>query len=186
VSLKLSLTSTNIVSVTPDVSSIYLVDTLASETNRGFYTNLSTIFTLRPQNYLLERLEPDEYKNGFILTNLFPPVPTDLLYKTTFASAIVTNEYAGYSAFVDNIASRPPSIPAGTVTNLPGRIEVIADSLDISRTRFRADGLLNIQARHLVSSTNTLVDCENLSYTLGSTNGNLKIQNLALQSVSRL
>src|SRR5205085_7379415 len=89
-------------------------------------------------------------------------------------------------AFVDNIASRPPNIPAGTVTNLPGRIEIIADSLDISRTRFRADGLLKIEARHLVSSSNTVIDCENLSYALGSTNGNLKIQNLAEESVSRL
>src|SRR5439155_16539363 len=58
-------------------------------------------------------------------------------------------------------------------------------SLDISRTRFRGDGLVNIQARHLVSSSNALVDCENLSYTLGSTNGNLKIQSLTQDSVSR-
>src|SRR5205823_754663 len=89
-------------------------------------------------------------------------------------------------AFVDNIASRPPNIPAGTVTNLPGRIEILADSLDISKTRFRADGLLDIRATHLVSSTNALVDCENLSYTLGSTNGNLRIQSLAQEAVTRL
>jgi len=183
VSVGLSLNSTNVVSITPDQASIYLVDTLASETNRGFYTNFTSIGYLRPENYLLERPEPFEFAAGFPGNAQFTP---DLLYKSDFATPIVTNEYAAYSAFVDNIASRPPSIPAGTVTNLPGRIEIIADSLDISRTRFRADGLLNIEAKHLVSSSNTLVDCENLSYTLGSTNGNLKIQSLAQEAVTRL
>src|ERR1044071_1645864 len=185
VTVKVSVSSTNLVFFTPDVASLYLVDTLASETNRLFYTN-ATARGQRPQNYRLQRLEPQQYANGFTSPNAVPPIPPDLLYKADYTNRIVTNEFATYAAFVDNIASRPPAIPAGTVTNLPGRVEIRADSLDISRTRFRAEGLLDIQTRHLVSSTNTVVDCENLSYTLGSTNGNLKIQNLAKDSVARL
>lgn len=183
VSVKVAMTSTNVVSASPELTSVYLVDTLASETNRSFYTNFTSIYLLRPQNYLLERREPVEYFYGFSGNADFAP---DLLYKTDFVSPVVTNEYAAYSAFVDNIASRPPNIPAGTVTNLPGRIEVFADSLDVSKTRFRADGLLNLNAKHLINSSNAVVDCENLSYTLGSTNGNLKIQSLAQESVARL
>jgi hypothetical protein len=186
VSVKVSLISTNLVTLGPDATSIYLVDTLASATNRSLYTNFANVNYFRPQNYLLQRLEPFEYAAGFLGNGPFPPVPPDLLYKTNFESIIVTNEYAAYSALVDNIASRPPAIPAGTITNLPGRIEIRADSLDISRTRFRADGLLDIQAKHLISSSNAVVDSENLSYTLGSTNGNLKIQNLAAEAVTRL
>ncbi len=56
----------------------------------------------------------------------------------------------------------------------------------MSKTRFRADGLLSVNAKHLVNSSNAVVDCENLSYNLGSTNGSLKIQNLAQESVARL
>ncbi|MBI3850122.1 MAG: hypothetical protein HY298_07515 [Verrucomicrobia bacterium] len=181
-SVGISLAQTNVVTTGNDLSSIYLVDTLASETNRSFYTNFTDLLTLRPQNYLLERLEPFEFAFGFSGNADFTP---NFLYDTNFASATVTNDYAAYSAFVDNIASRPPNIPAGTVTNLPGRIEIEADSLDVTKTRFRADGLLNIRTKHLISSSNAVVDCENLSYTLGSTNGNLKVQNLAKESVTR-
>lgn len=184
VTVRLTLTSTNVVSISPESASIYLVDTLASGTNRGFYTNFTSVYDLRPQNYLLTRVLPPWFQGGFLGNAPYAP---DLLYQEDFASPTVTNDYAAYSAFVDNIASRPPNIPEGTITNLPGRIEIFADRLDMSRTRFRADGLLNINAKHLTAnSSNALVDCENLSYTLGSTNGNLKIQNLAQESVSRL
>lgn len=182
VSVRLTLASTNVVSVSPELASVYLVDTLASATNRSFYTNFISISDLRPQNYLLQRDEPFEYFFGSGGNAQFSP---DMLYKPDFASPIVTNEYAAYGAFIDSISSRPPNIPSGTVTNLPGRIEVVAENLDISRTRFRATGLLDIQAKNLVGSSNTVVDCENLSYTLGSTNGSLKIQSLAQEAVSR-
>ncbi|MEI2723836.1 MAG: hypothetical protein V9H26_09940 [Verrucomicrobiota bacterium] len=182
VAVKVAMFSTNVVSATPELTSLYLVDTLASETNRSFYTNFTSVYNLRPQNYLLERRAPLEYFAGSSGNADFAP---DLLYKKDFASAVVTNDYGAYAAFVDNIASRPPNIPAGTVTNLPGRVEVFADTLDMTRTRFRADGLLNVNARHLILSTNPVVDCENLSYNIGSTNGNLTIQGLAEESVAR-
>ncbi len=183
VSVGVTMVSTNVVTASPELTSIYLVDTLASETNRNFYTNFIDIATSRPQNYLLERLQPFEFAFGFPGNADFNP---DLLYQPDFASRVVTNDYGAYSAFIDNIASRPPNIPSGTVTNLPGRIEIFADSLDMSKTRFRADGLLSVNAKHLVNSSNAVVDCENLSYNLGSTNGSLKIQNLAQESVARL
>jgi hypothetical protein len=41
-------------------------------------------------------------------------------------------------------------------------------------------------ANHLLSSSGAAVDCENLSYFLGSTNGNLNVANLAKQSVIRM
>jgi len=182
VSVGVQLISTNVVTVSPELTTIFLVDTLASETNRGFYTNFLTISTLRPQNYLMERITPFEFAAGFSGNPYFSP---DLLYKSDFVTRNVTNEYGSYSAYVDNIASRPPSIPAGTITNLPGRTEIVADNLDMSRTRFRADGLFSVTAKHLLSSSNAVIDCENLSYDLGSTNGNLRIQSLAEASVSR-
>jgi len=183
VSIGISVTETNVVTVGQDAITLYLTDTLASETNRGILTNFTTGTTARPSPYIMERLEPLEFFLGFPGN---APFETNLLYKSDFASAFVTNEYAAYSAFVDNIASRPPNIPAGTATNLPGRIEILADSLDLTRTRFRANGLLDIQTKHLISSTNAIVDSENLSFSLGSTNGNLKVQSLTKDLVSRL
>jgi len=82
--------------------------------------------------------------------------------------------------------SEPANFPGGTVTNLSGRINLYADSLDLSRARLQGLGLVRIQAHHLVGSSNAVVDSESLSYDLSSTNGSLRIQNLARQSVERL
>jgi hypothetical protein len=43
-----------------------------------------------------------------------------------------------------------------------------------------------IHANHLLSSEGAAVDCENLSFTLGSTNGLLRVANLAKESVIRM
>jgi hypothetical protein len=186
VSVRLSLTQSNVVTVSQDAVSIYLVDTLASATNRGLVTNFTATAHQRPANYTLERLEPFEYAIGVPGEGEFGPISTNLLYQPDFASRIVTNDYAAYVAFIDNIASRPPDIAAGSITNLPGRIEVLADTLDLTRTRFRANGLLDIRAKHLISSSNTVVDAENLSFNLATTNGFLKFENLTRETASRI
>lgn len=183
-SVLLRVVSTNVATAGQLFTDLYVVDTLASQAPRGLYTNINSfIFDRRPQNYLVSRLAPIQYAAGFPGNGSIHP---DLVYATNFVTRSVTNEFAAYSCAVDNIASRPPNIPAGTVTNLPGRIEIFADSLDVSKTRFRSEGLLNIRTRHLVNSSNAIVDCENLAYNLGSTNGNLLVQNLAQETVSRL
>src|SRR5258708_40023627 len=112
VSVGLTTSSTNVVTVSPELASLYLVDTLASETNRGFYIDLVNGLTLRPQNYLLERLEPFEFFFGFPGN---APFAANFLYDPSFASRVVTNDYAAYSAFVDNIALQQPSVPGGSV-----------------------------------------------------------------------
>jgi hypothetical protein len=183
VSVGISLFQTNVVTVGQDTISLYLVDNLASSTNRGILTNFTDVPNSRPRNYRMQRREPIEF---FLGSPGNGPFSTNLLYMSDFVSPIVTNEYAAYSAFVDNIASRPPNIPAGTPTNFPGRIEIHADTLDMTRTRLRANGILDIKAKHLISSSNAIVDSENLSFNLASTNGFLRVQNLAKESVARL
>src|SRR5207248_2062597 len=105
---------------------------------------------------------------------------------STFTNPIVNGEYAGYAASVDNLASEPPPITPGTVTNFPGRVQVYGDNVDLGLTRIRGEGEVIVKATHLLSSVGTAVDCENLSYTLGSTNGLLNIKNLSKESVVRL
>jgi len=183
VSAELSVALTNYVTGGNDLMTIYLVDTLASETNGGVLPNSSGTFTARPANYLVSRLTPYLFfvgrsGNAVLTTNFF--------YDSTFTNRTVEGRYSGYSAFIDNLVSQIPAVPGGNITNLPGRITVKANSLDMTKARFRGEGLITIEARHLQSSSNAIVDGQNLSYVLGSTNGNLAIQNLALATVARL
>jgi hypothetical protein len=71
------------------------------------------------------------------------------------------------------------------VTNLPGRIEVEANNLDLRGTRMRAEGHISIKAQHLIGSANAAIDSQFTSFDLGSTNGTLEIRSLAKDQVQR-
>jgi len=191
----------------PAGDTVFLVDTLASDPRRGLLRNFvidpaaaCSSNTYRPTNYIVERIPPPggigvpgvgvPPANFFYNpTNFFPS--NSLSYYTGWSNRLVSADYAAYSCFVDNQASEPPSNPgnpngnASSVTNLPGRVHIYAGSLNLNNTRMLGNGEIVVQASHLVSSQNASVDCENLSYNLGSTNGNLNIANLAPLSVVR-
>ena len=188
---------------------LFLVDTLASDTGRGLLTN--TVIdpaaacngvTFRPTNYTVERILTGPFGSpgaGVVPTNFFYnpinfslPPSNNLSFYTGWSNTAVAADYAAYSCFVDNQAAEPPTSPgnptgnASSVTNLPGRVHIYAGSLNLNNTQLRGEGEIVVQATHLASSQNASVDCENLSYNLGSTNGNLNVQYLAALSAVRL
>lgn len=179
VTVRLAMPQTNVITGSQIINELYIADTLASRTNRG--TLLNTVDgTRKPANYLVSRVQVPSWNAGgptnAILTN-------GLFWDRTFGNPVVSGEYAGYMCELDNLTYRPPAIPAGSVTNLPGRVEVYANSLDMSRTRIGTAGLVKITTEHLITSSNAIVDCENLSYDLASTNGNLHVQDLIKPNV---
>lgn len=190
VSVQLVMTSTNVITQEPDQTRLYFYDTFASETNRGLAVNVGAsalppyVFE-RPVNYDISRID-----NGLFAAGTPGNANPDAAYlydRTTYSNRfIVGAEYAGYGAFVDNLAKEPPPTTPGGVTNFPGRVQVYADKLDLTKTRIRGEGEVIIKANHLLSSAGAAVDCENLSYTLGSTNGNLNVTGLAKTSVIRM
>ncbi len=183
----LNLALTNVVTGLPFTTSLYLEDTIASETNLDLLPNFNG-GGFRPASYLLERVPPTEYTlgsggNGVIASNL--------LYDTSFSNVFVTNIYAAYSATVDSLVSQVSTLPGASLTNLPGRIEVVAASLDLTKTRIRGEGLVSIRATHInTDATNgvsgAVLDTQNVSFDLGSTNGLLSFKNLGHESVMRL
>lgn len=189
VCVQLALDATNVITGALDATTLYFYDTLASETNRGLMVNIRgtaqpPFLDERPANYDLSRIDDGRFAAG-VPGNVSPD--GKFLYdRTTFTNQIVTGEYAGYAAKVDNLAAEPMSTTPGTVTNFPGRVQVFAESLDFRSTRVRGEGEVVVKANHLLSSSGAAVDCENLSYTLGSTNGNLNVTGLSKQSVTRL
>lgn len=192
VCVRISLPSTNVITQTPDQTTLYFYDRLASETNRGLYINsastgLPPFVDQRPANYIVSRLDFRGMYGAGASGNITPD-PLYLYDPATFGrtNAVVSGEYAGYAAQVDNLATEPPPTTASTVTNYPGRVQVYGENVDLRNTRIRGEGEVAVHATHLLSSAGAAVDCENLSYTLGSTNGNLDVISLAKQSVIRM
>ena len=61
-----------------------------------------------------------------------------------------------------------------------------AQNLNLEEAAVRAEGYVDIKTRHLVSSTNAIVDSEHLIYDLASTNGLLVMTDLAKETVARM
>ena len=190
-----SVQVSNVVTTRFEPAYIYVRDRLASGGTTGLVANVIGCppNTLRPHNYYLVTRSPDFFGGGFG-NNGYPDanflvkggtILTNVISDRVTNSIVPGGEYSSYGAFADNVVSRPLPVAGGTVTNLPGRIRISADSLDMSRTRLRAEGEIIIQTSHLISSSNAVVDCENLSFNLASTNGNLKVQSLCPDTVSR-
>jgi hypothetical protein len=190
VAVRLDKVSTNLVTLTSQTDSIYVVDDLASSTNRILLQNevinpaaACTSLTYRPSSVVVSRLDP---ANTFASGNpgLGPPSPIFLYNSATFTNFYASGIADIYSALVDNLAAEPPS---GTgITNAPGRIHVIAKDLDLTKARVSAEAEIVVQATNLIGSAGAIMDCQNLSYNLGSTNGSLNFLNLANPNVVRV
>jgi hypothetical protein len=101
-------------------------------------------------------------------------------------SSITWGQYAGYQASIDSAVSRPLSTTSGGITNTAGSILISSKNLNLDNTRMRANGVVSIKTSNLISSTNTVIDCDNLSFDLGAASGNLTFQNLALPRTGRI
>ena len=68
--------------------------------------------------------------------------------------------------------------------DLPGRIVVDSTNLNLSQTILSSQGAeITVRAGHLIDSVGAVVSCQNLSYNIGSTSGNLNVTNLSSLSM---
>ena len=183
IAVELSATINNPVTTQDDILTLYILDRLASGTNLVISTN-NTVQprTYKPSSYLVSRLQPLQFALGSAPNSV---VTNNLLYKSNFTNAIAPARWAGYGFTADKLSGVQPVIPGASITNIAGRIEINAGSVNLERTRFRSDGLVTVRAKHLYSSTNANMDAFNLNFDLGSTNGTLRVKNLAKQQVNR-
>ncbi len=178
--------TTNNVTEQLEESALYFTDRLASETNLVTDTNLvlaSQLPTQRPNAYEVWRSMPREFANG---SPDNASMDRNLVWNNTFSNVFATNFYAAYACYADSFSAQAPPVPGMGPTEQPGRVEILAENLDISKTRFRGEGLISMKAKHLVGSQGASVDAATLVYALGSTNGNLVVKDMAKQSVTRV
>jgi hypothetical protein len=171
-------------------STVYVVDDLAAVGTNGTLL-FSTFFnpnascqqpTYRPDSVTVSRSDDGTFGNGSTGNGGWPT--NTFFFQPNFSNTVANGRADLYVAQVDNLVTQ---LPAGVpITDAPGRIQISAKDLNLNKARISAAGVLVIQASNLVSSAGAVIDCQNLSFNLGATNGNLNVTNLAPQSVSRL
>lgn len=176
----------------PYTNYVYLLDSLGALTNGVLITNINRV-DQRPHNYVVTRVTPDEWETAGPTNAIYTP---DLIVNPNLAAAQVTNSYAAYRAQIGTSTTTTPSFGGGGFfggsipelthpTNLPGRVEIDADRLDLSLTRFRTDGLLSVTAKELVGSAPYKLDSEAVSVNVGNPGSSLVVSNLIQPIVRR-
>jgi hypothetical protein len=180
--VELAMADTNLVTEQVINHRLYFADRLASSTNYVMAVNLATGDTFRPAIYELGRTPPAGFgASGPGNT----PIDGELFNNPEFEEGPVTNFWAAYGAIITSGASGAGASPLGSITNSSGRVEIEAAAVNLERARIRANGVLSVKTDHLISSDRALVDSPDLRYQLASTNGTLRIQNLANEFVVR-
>ncbi len=168
---QLSMTLSNLVTGAEAAQQLYVYDSLGSDTNRSLLQNGPY---MRPSNYRVTRvpLFGGGAGNATLTTNYF--------YNTAFSNLTASSLYTAYSA--DVIASGGGSsfypVEGASISNVTGRLEIKAGNLNLEKVRARANGLMAIQADHLVSSEDARLQAGNYIIDLASTNGTLHLTKL--------
>jgi hypothetical protein len=189
----LSSKSTNPVSRFVETDQIQISDASTSTTNLALLSPLPADGTYQPAPFLYDRSVPP-LDSGIMGAN-FAISPTNFLkwFDTTFTNgmkftnAIISNAFYLASGVI--VSSQAPSVasysPLTGVTDVPGRIEIDSDTLNLDRARFRSQAVVNIKTKDLKSSVGTVIDAPILNYTLGSKSGLLTVENLAAPTARR-
>ena len=165
---------------------MYLTDDFGERTNIQLFIDGQAGLrpTYRPGNYNLFEGAPFV---GPIGTPTPPatPVPAS---SVPFINGLVTNQYAAYQAIFTAATSLPGDVAGGNVTNMAGRIEVVADKvLDLTQARLASLNYLLLKStNHYIGSKGAVITAPNLDLYLRTTNGALAITNLVAPYLNHL
>lgn len=168
-------------------NALYFYDYSSTRTNAVLSDNQAANSS-RPAAYELSRSSFGEiyFTPGFGSGLNSNAAISDISFYTNgdYTDIFITNQfYAAYQVAVGSASSTPGSatyIPArDDPTNNPGRVEITADTLNMSLARIRADNLVSITATNLTGFEGTLIEAPFIQLAIGNTNSTLTLTNFA-------
>jgi hypothetical protein len=172
---------TDITDDSTTTNSVYLSDGIAVRTN-AFLARNQAQNTRRPSTYEVTRLVPSAYVSGTTGNAVFS---TNLIYNSSYLLNSVSNRYAAYAANIDLASSSASGSIPYDATNMPGRIEILGDNVDLDEARIRAESAVIIKASNLSSNRLATVDAPIVNFDGRSVHPELVISNLAPITVRR-
>ncbi len=178
----------DVVDQTNRINSFYLIDSSVLATNFTYSvgqdaSTLQATGTRRPRVYETSTSEPFEWPfaagPNIAYTNT-------MLYSTNFVTNIVTYRYAAYSAILNPPLTNTTTTGVNDPTNSVGRVEIVADQLDLRQARVKAENFLSMKTTNLIGNTLAVVDAPVINYDLGSTGAVLSVSNLVAKSYNRM
>ena len=168
--------ATNIITGVPDLQQVVIVDQLGGSGGTTFFP-----FSVQPQTTLVTSLA-----SGPLVGNrdLYPTIftkyfDTNFPKGLTLTNLISTNYFTAIRLNMSSAGGGVPGVPQASVTNLPGRVDISAKNLDLTRARIRGQNVVNIRAENLTTTKSSIVQAPYLYYDLGASTGETTVTNLA-------
>ncbi len=181
---------------------VFVSDDMLTRSNIFLSLNLD-VAAARPVNYRVSTTAPFNWFGAEASNKDFQYFQD--IFNPLWLSPIVTNSYTGYSFLVNRAAvnsfnnlfiglpsrgftlGNPFTPDFFDPTNRQGRIEINAsESLDLSRTRVRAEQYTQIKSPNTVFDSNTIFDSPFLSLDVGNPAGAFKLENTVPATVDRI
>lgn len=173
-------------------NSLYFTDDMLARTNAVLGRSIQGSSS-RPAAYFLTRSSfYDLYFTNSFFGGALSNVPiSDITYDApTFVNTLITNNFygayevaVGNESFSPNLLTYYPTLD--DPTNFPGRIEIVANNLDMSLAHIRADNYVSIRATNLISSAGTIIDAPYIQLSVANTNSTLTLTNFALPQIAQ-
>ena len=177
--------ATNIITGLVQTNHLYFEDNMIGITNLVLTTNgvappnTAYGWTYIPTNYLF-------FQSGssFFGTPAIPGLPQGLIGPSTNW----TTEFTAYEAIFQPTTVIPGELAGQTFTNMPGRIEILADKqLDLRSSRISGLNYLRLTStNNFTQDANTRILTAVADYNLGVTNPTLVVSNLLAPTCPRL
>lgn len=190
--LRFSTFGADITTGTRYTNNLFFVDYINTLTNAVLSDN-TLASSSRPTAYDLTRRSFYEqyFDSTFFSFTTNAVLTNNFFHDAGFDQDTVTNNfYAAYQVAVGNAAFGPGTaayVPhLDDPTNFPGRIDITANSLDLTGARIRAENFVSIRADNLISSVGTLIEAPFIQLDISNTNSTLTLTNFAPSEVARL
>lgn len=180
--VEFSTSDTDVITGSPSTNAIYFGDNTAAATfapstlfyqTEGFFGGPPA----RPNSYDITLSTPIEWEVAQPPNTVYD---VSLLINTNYQDTDVSEVYAAYHAFVGSPSAGDPSTAVG-------RIEIFTDYLQMDQARLRAEGAILIQATNFQPmSTGTVLDSQQISLNLFTTNQTFLVSNLLAGTVKRV
>lgn len=173
--------------------SVYLVDNLmVAQSNVNYAANGGFEGLHRPNSYSLFRGGPDSL-GSFFGPQGDPVFDPTLIYNPNYTAKAVPMFYTAYGAQVDGYIAPSPAFRLECATNsfldstnFLGRVDVLGNSVNLNRTRIRAESAVVVKSRDLVNNQLAEVNAPFVNFDVTSLKPDLTISNLAPATVRRI
>ena len=200
--LEIKTSVTNRIEEINETSTVYVLSELGNVYRAAtLLTNVQQTVarvTRIPSTLVLSRNVNGEFDSGLTVNSSIGSYPFNGVFGLGFNETVSVN-WTTYGFQFTNVLSRSDFTTETTVDiadnkgligqeiqqTQPGSVVIEAHDLNLEAVKIRAEGNLKIKADNLISSKNAILDCQNISLDIGSTDGLLVIEDLVEDEVYR-